>query len=191
MKYASVFLILIIILSVSLIISTHQKKRIIVASSGLYALVLYYALFDIFKDQTTLTLLVKIRPDLIFDSLRPMFYNIFSLRFIKANPLIFKIISYRPSTSTSIFGDLSLKSIYKYFLDFLDSIFGDTSVEKLYKRVFVYIERFLIWVYFDGYLEKIREIALALVIILCNFFIKQKYILSKEHFKDVRFQLAS
>lgn len=190
MKYSSIFLILIIVLSVWLVIATHQKKRIIVASSGLYALVIYYALFDIIKDQSTLTLLVKIRPDLIFDSLRPVIYNVFSFRFIRENPLLLKIITYRPSTSTSIFGDLSLKSLYNYFVEFLDSIFENTSVQSFYKRIFRYVEELLFWIYFDGYLEKIRKIALALVIVMCEVFFKQKYVLNKEAFKKFNTQMA-
>lgn len=191
MKYASIFLILIIILSVWLVIMTHQKKRIIVASSGLYALVLYYALFDLFKDQTTLTLLVKLRPDLVLDSLRPALYNVFSFRFIRENPLLLKLISYRPSTTTSIFGDLSLKSLYKYFVEFLDSIFENTKVQSLYKKIFRYVEELLVWSYFERYFEKIRSIALALVIIICNIFFKQKFKLDKEASKKYSFQFVN
>lgn len=186
MKYSNIFLILIIILAVCLVIVTHQKKRVIVVSSGLYALVIYYALFEIIKDEPTLVLLVKLRPDLIIDSLRPIFYNIFSFKFIKENPLLFKIISYRPSSSTSIFGNLSLKSLHNYFVEFLDSIFENTAVQSFYKKILRYIEELLVWIYFDAYLEKIREIALALVIVICEIYYKRKYILSKVEFKNYK-----
>ena len=42
------FVIFLIIISIILEIKTHQRRRVIVASSSLYVFVLYYFLFEVF-----------------------------------------------------------------------------------------------------------------------------------------------
>lgn len=158
-----IFVIILIIFSIFLEIRTHQKKRVIIASSGLYALVLYFVLFDLFKDNTVMVLLVKFRPDLLIQEFIPKIINFFTtsqverhsifMRLldslgIKEGSRIFNLIArYRPSASVSPFFGLSIGTMYNVFRKKINDFFGWTSL--------------------DDYYNNMRQIAYIYVLILC------------------------
>ena len=121
-----IFIVFIILLSIIIEIRTQQKKRVIIASSGLYAFVLYLVIFDTFKDSSVLMWFIKIRPDLILESLAPNLLKIFTTNPFLENPLLAKLLNalgiregtkvfnliknYRPIAADSPFTGISINS---------------------------------------------------------------------------------
>lgn len=182
MIFNIVFVILLIGLSVVLEIRTHQKKRVIIASSGLYIIVLYFVLFDLFKDQSLLVLVVKFRPDLIIESFAPTI-----LKFLSTNPfqeshllirllnvvgikegtrLFTLITNYRPIASDSPFTGISLSSVFHFLKNVVNDFFG--------------------WTSYDDYCHNLKKIAYIFILIIFDEISKAKYIIKKNnyHFKS-------
>jgi hypothetical protein len=167
------------ILTVLLEIRTHQKKRVIIASSGLYIVVLYFILFDLFKDHSVLVLVVKFRPDLIIQSFAPTVYNFFTSNSIHESAFFIKILNaigikegtkifslitnYRPSSSTSVFSGISFSSVFHYIKNIVNDFFGWTS-------------------YLD-YCYNIKKIAYALILIIFDEVDKAQYFIRKENYQ--------
>ena len=89
------FVIFLIVISIYLEIKTRVRRRYIVASSGLYVIVLYYFLFELFKDQFTLKLLVQIRLDIWINTIEPF---------------IMKLLTYNPFESDLFYGGMEINS---------------------------------------------------------------------------------
>lgn len=153
------FILFLIIISIILEIRTHQRKRVIIASSGLYVLTLYFVLFETFQDQFTLELLIMMRPDYLIGIIIPyiakiLTYNPFSdgsilmrlLNFlgIKEGTRLFNfIITYRPMSADSPFVGISLNSMWQVASRAIEEFFGWRSIEEYNKEIqnyaFVYI----------------------------------------------------
>lgn len=154
-----VFVLFLIALSLLLEIRTHQKKRVIIASSGIYILVLYFLLFETFKDQSVLLLVVKFRPDLIIESFAPTILKLFTSNPFQESPALIKLLNvfgikegtrlftfitnYRPIASDSPFTGISFNSVFSYINNVIDDFFGWTSYgdycAKLKKIAFIFV----------------------------------------------------
>lgn len=174
-----VFIIIIIALALMLEIRTHQKKRVIIVSSGFFVLVLYFVLFDLFKDQQILLLLVKFRPDLIIESFAPTILKIFSTNPFQGSYFLIKILnvagikegtrlftlitSYRPSASVSPFSGISFGLVFDFLKNVVNDFFGWTS-------------------YID-YCSNIKKLAYIFVLIILDEVHKVPFVLFKDNYK--------
>lgn len=177
MIYSLIFVLLIMVLTVLLEIRTHQKKRVIIASSGLYIIVLYFILFDLFKDHSVLVLLVKFRPDLIIESLLPTILKFFNSNPLQESTIVIKILNlvgikegtklfslitnYRPASGSSPFTGISFSSVFQYIKNIVNDFFGWTS-------------------YLD-YCYNIKKIAYVIILIIIDEVEKAKYTIQKTH----------
>ncbi len=179
-----IFIVFIILLSIIIEIRTQQKKRVIIASSGLYAFVLYLVIFDTFKDSSVLMWFIKIRPDLILESLAPNLLRIFTTNPFLENPLLAKLLNalgiregtkvfnliknYRPIAADSPFTGISINSILSYMSNAINDFFG--------------------WTSYSDYCLTIRKIAYIFVLILSEEMSKLSFIILKEKY-NVKFNL--
>lgn len=169
------FVIFLIVISIILEIKTHQRRRVIVASSSLYVFVLYYFLFEIFKDQATLKLLIQIRPDLLIDTIQPIFLRILSYNPFEGNVFFLKLLNmigikegtrlyilittYRPLASDSPFTGISFDSTITFLKNILPDYFD--------------------WKIVDRYFLRLKKIAWGYVVILSEQLEKVKFTLRK------------
>ena len=169
------FVVFLIVLSIILEIKTHQRRRVIVASSSLYVFVLYYFLFEVIKDQQTIKLLIQIRPDLLIDTIQPIFVrilsynpfegNVFFLRLLnligikEGTRLYIFITTYRPLASDSPFTGISIDSTLTFLKNSLPDYFD--------------------WKVVDRYFLRLKKIAWGYVVILCDQLEKIKFMLSR------------
>lgn len=181
-----IFILFLIIVSVILEIRTHQRKRVIIASSSFYALALYFVLFETFKDQFTLELLIMMRPDYLIQIAIPyvarvitynpfndgtIFMRILNFFGIREGTRLYSfIISYRPISADSPFVGISIKSMYSVAMRAIEDFFGWTSV--------------------DEYNKEIQQIAIGYVLIIIIEYEIKRYILLKERINVVSYQLA-
>lgn len=174
-----VFVIFIIFISIFLEIRTHQKKRVIIASSGMYIIVLYFVLFDLLKDQTVLLLVVKFRPDLIIESLAPIIIKIFTTNPFQESQILIKLLNvvgikegtklfelittYRPASSTSPLAGVSLSTSFSLVKNVVNGFFG--------------------WTSYEDYCTNKRKLAYIFVLILFDEVDKANYILQKANYR--------
>ena len=169
------FTVFLIIIAIILEVRTHQRRRVFVASSGLFVIVLYFTLFDLVKDQSTITLLVKFRPDLLIDTIQPFIAKLVSYNIFENNAFFIKLLNaigikegtrlftfittFKPAASDSPFTGISVDSS----LAFLKHVLSDYIDFKIFER----------------YALKIKKIAYGYVMILCEGLEKVKFNLVK------------
>ena len=166
------FVIFLIVISIYLEIKTRVRRRYIVASSGLYVIVLYYFLFELFKDQSTLKLLIQIRLDIWINTIQPFIMklltynpfegNAFALRLLnmigikEGTRLYIFITTYRPVASDSPFTGFSFDSVITFLKNILPDYFD--------------------WKIVERYILKLKKIAFGFVVIICDELDKVKFL---------------
>lgn len=169
------FIVFIVFLSIIIEIRTKQKKRVIVASSGLYGFVLYLVIFDTFKDSSVLIWFIKMRPDLMIESIAPNLLKVFTTNIFLENQFLAKILNtlgikegtklfniiknYRPIASTSPLSGISFNSILSYMSNAINDFFG--------------------WTSYADYCTTIRKIVYIFVLILCTEVEKAKFVVKR------------
>lgn len=179
MIFDLVFLVIIISLSLILEIRTNQKKRVIIISSGFYVLVVYFVLFDLFKDQQILMLVVKLRPDLVIESFAPTILKILTTNPFQGSHFLIRILNivgikegtrlftfitnYRPIASDSPFTGISFSSVFAFAKNIINDFFG--------------------WTSYDDYCNNLKKIAYIFVLILLDQITKVPFVLLKVKYK--------
>lgn len=179
MTLSIIFTVVIITLSLILEFRTHQKKRVIIASSGLYILVLYFVLFDLLKDQTVLELVIKFRPDLIVESFAPTIMKILTTNPFQESQFLIKLLNiigikegtklftfitnYRPASSSSPFTGISFMSAFSFLKNVVNDFFG--------------------WTSYDDYCLNLKKIAYIIILIIYDELEKVNYIIKRDQYQ--------